>query len=247
MRTSRWSWIAWLALLVGVGALATLALAGPGYRLGWFGLGTALVPMLRSAAYGGIAAGVLALIALALNWRRGTTGARVAALIALVIGAGSLYVPWQWAQTARAVPPIHDITTDTITPPSYVEVAALRDELNVPNRLDYLPEVAAQQLRGYPDVQPAFLAAPPAQAYSKALDLVRARGWTVVASDDAERRIEATDTTRWFGFKDDIAIRVSAVPDGTSRVDVRSVSRVGRSDVGTNARRIRAFMADLSK
>ncbi len=247
MRTSRWSWISWLALLVGLGALATLALAGPGYRMGWLGLGTALVPMLRGAAYGGIAAGVLALIALALNWRGGTTGARLAAVIALVIGAGSLYVPWQWAQTARAVPPIHDITTDTVTPPSYVEVAALRHELNVPNSLDYLPEVAAQQLSGYPDVQPAFLAAPPDQAYSKALDLVRARGWDVVASDDAERRIEATDTTRWFGFKDDIAIRVSAVPDGTSRVDLRSVSRVGRSDVGTNARRIRAFIADLSK
>ena len=247
MRPSRWSWISWLALLVGVGALATLALAGPGYRLRWFGLGTALVPMLTGAAYGGIAAGVLALIALMLNARRGTSAARLAALLALIMGVASLYLPWQWMRTARAVPPIHDITTDTITPPSYVEVAALRHELNVPNSLDYLPEVAAQQVSGYPDVQPAFLAAPPAQASSKALDLVRARGWNVVASDAAERRIEATDTTRWFGFKDDIAIRVSAVPDGTSRVDLRSVSRVGRSDVGTNARRIRAFMADLRK
>ena len=247
MSPSRWTWLSWLALLVGIGALATLALAGPGYRMGWFGLGTALVPMLTWAAYGGIAAGVLALIALALTWRRGTTGARLAALIALIIGAGSLYVPWQWMQTARAVPAIHDVTTDTITPPGYVEVATLRQELQVPNSLDYLPEVAAQQRSGYPDVQPAFLAAPPAQVYGQALELVRARGWEVVASDEAARRIEATDTTRWFGFKDDIAIRVSAVPDGTSRVDLRSVSRVGRSDVGTNARRIRAFMADLSK
>ena len=247
MATSRWNWISWLALLVGVGALATLALAGPGYRMGWFGLGTALQPMFTWAAYAGIAAAVLALIGLMLNWRRGTTGARLAALIALVIGAGCLYVPWQWVQTARAVPPIHDITTDTITPPGYVEVATLRQELKVPNSLDYLPEVAAQQRSGYPDVQPAFLAAPPAQAYSKALELVRARGWEVVATDEAERRIEATDTTRWFGFKDDIAIRVSAVPDGTSRVDLRSVSRVGRSDVGTNARRIREFMADLTR
>ncbi len=119
--------------------------------------------------------------------------------------------------------------------------------MNVPNSLDYLPEVAAQQVSGYPDVQPAFLAAPPAEAYSKALDLVGRGAGRWWPADEAERRIEATDTTRWFGFKDDIAIRVSAVPDGTSRVDLRSVSRVGRSDVGTNARRIRAFMADLSK
>jgi uncharacterized protein (DUF1499 family) len=247
MATSRWNWISWLALVVGLGALATLASAGPGYRMGWFGLGTALRPMLTWAAYLGIAAGVLALVALAVNGRRGSAGGRIAALVALVIGAGSLYVPWQWAQAARAVPPIHDITTDTITPPGYIEVAALRRELKVPNSLDYLPEVAAQQESGYPDVQPAFLAAPPDQAYAKALEIVRARGWEVVAADQAERRIEATDTTRWFGFKDDVAIRVSAVPDGTSRVDLRSVSRVGRSDVGTNARRIREFLAELTR
>jgi uncharacterized protein (DUF1499 family) len=247
MTTSRWNWLSWFALLVGVVALATLALAGPGYQRGWFGLGTALRPMLTWAAYGGIAAGVLALLALVLNGRRGTTGGRLAAIIALAIGVGSLYVPWQWSQTARAVPPIHDITTDTITPPGYVEVATLRSELQVPNSLDYLPEVAAQQHTGYPDLQPAFLAVPPEDAYRQALDLVRARGWEVVAADEAGRRIEATDTTYWFGFKDDVAIRVSAVPDGTSRVDVRSVSRVGRSDVGTNAKRIRAFLADLTR
>ncbi len=88
---------------------------------------------------------------------------------------------------------------------------------------------------------------PPADAYRQAFDLVRARGWEVVAADEAGRRIEATDTTYWFGFKDDVAIRVSAMPDGMSRVDVRSVSRVGRSDVGTNAKRIREFLANLNK
>jgi uncharacterized protein (DUF1499 family) len=128
-----------------------------------------------------------------------------------------------------------------------VEVAAVRQEQRAPNGLEYSDAVAAQQLAGYPDLAPAFLAASPDEAYRKALDLVRARGWEVVASDEAGRRIEATDTTFWFGFKDDVAIRVSAIPDGSSRVDVRSVSRVGRSDVGTNAARIRAFLADLGQ
>jgi uncharacterized protein (DUF1499 family) len=77
-----------------------------------------------------------------------------------------------------------------------------------------------------------------------AVAAARAMGWEVVAADRASGRIEATDTTRFFGFKDDVVIRVQAAPGG-SRVDVRSVSRVGGSDVGTNATRIRAYLARL--
>jgi hypothetical protein len=117
----------------------------------------------------------------------------------------------------------------------------------VPNALEYREDVATEQRAGYPDLGPVFLAEPTAQAYQRAVALVRERGWDIVAADEPGRRIEATDTTFWFGFKDDVAIRVSALPDGGSRVDVRSVSRVGRSDVGTNARRIRAFLEDLER
>lgn len=224
-----------------------LGLSGPSYRLGWVSLGTALRQMLAWGAFAGIGAGALALLALALNGRRGSGSGRIAALLALAVGLGSAYVPWQWQRTAQAVPPIHDITTDTITPPLYVEAAAVRREQQAPNSLDYSAEVAAKQRAGYPDLGPAFLAAAPDDTYRAALALVRDRGWVVMADDAAGHRIEATDTTYWFGFKDDIAIRVSAVADGSSRVDLRSVSRVGRSDVGTNARRIRAFLSDLHK
>lgn len=247
MQTSRWNWLSWLALVVAVVALALLGLSGPGYRMGWFSLGTALRQMLTWGAFAGIGAGVLALLALVVNGRRGSGGGRVVALLALVVGLGSAYIPWQWQRAARGVPAIHDISTDTVTPPVYVEAAAIRREQKAPNGLEYSAEVAAQQLAAYPDVVPLFLAASPDDAYRKAVDLVRTRGWDVVVADEAGRRIEATDTTYFFGFKDDVAIRVSTIPDGSSRVDVRSVSRVGRGDIGTNAVRIRALLADLSK
>ena len=70
-------------------------------------------------------------------------------------------------------------------------------------------------------------------------------GWEIVASDPKTLRIEATDTTLWFGFKDDVVVRLTPSPTG-SRIDVRSVSRVGKSDVGTNARRIKAYLAQVT-
>ncbi len=241
MQKSRFGWISSVALLIAVIAVSLLTLAGPGYRAGWFGLGTALQRMLTWGAYAGITAAVLGLLALMVSRGR----ARAVAAIALLLGAGAVTVPWRLQQAAQIVPPIHDITTDTVTPPRFVEAATLRQSLGVPNSLDYTDDVAEQQRAGYPDLQPLFLAVSQDEAYRRAMALVTARRWEVLASDQAGHRIEATDTTRWFGFKDDVAIRVSAIPNGGSRVDVRSVSRVGRSDIGTNARRIREFLADL--
>jgi uncharacterized protein (DUF1499 family) len=80
----------------------------------------------------------------------------------------------------------------------------------------------------------------------KAIDAARALDWEIVASDAPAGRIEATATTMWFGFKDDIVVRVRPEAGGGSRVDVRSVSRVGQSDVGANAKRIREFIRRLA-
>jgi uncharacterized protein (DUF1499 family) len=88
------------------------------------------------------------------------------------------------------------------------------------------------------------LDAPPAQAFDRALAAARAMGWEIVASDPAQGRIEATATTFWFGFKDDIVVRIAAESAG-SRLDVRSLSRIGKSDVGANARRIRDYLAKV--
>jgi uncharacterized protein (DUF1499 family) len=155
-------------------------------------------------------------------------------------------VPGNRYWTAKQVPKIHDITTDTEDPPVFVSVLALRKD--APNSTIYGgPEIAAQQHAAYPDVRPLVSDIPPAQAYERARSAARKMCWTIVDENQAEGRIEATATTRWFGFKDDVIIRIAPAAGNGSRVDVRSVSRVGLSDVGTNARRIRAFLKKFAE
>ena len=194
--------------------------------------------LLRDAVYGGVAGAALALVALVATSRRGL------AVLALVLGLAAALPPWQMQRSARALPPIHDISTDTDDPPPFVAVAPLRRDASNPVAYGG-PEIAAQQKKAYPDIKPAVLSMPPAQAFDRALAAARAQGWEIVATVPAEGRIEATDTTRWFGFKDDVVIRVRPDPKG-AKVDVRSVSRVGRGDVGANAARIRRFRSALA-
>ena len=236
---------AYRAVVPGAAAAAALLLlvCGPGSRFGLWPYPVAFV-LLRSAAYVAVAAAALALIGLLLPKLR-AGHARVLAA-ALVVSAAVFYFPWQFGQNAKSVPPIHDITTDTDNPPQFVAVVALR--AGAPNGPAYDgPQAAAAQKKGYPDLAPLVLRVPVQIAFNRALDAAQAMGWDVVASDAATGRIEATATTLWFGFKDDVVIRVT--PEGgegaASRIDVRSKSRVGRSDVGANAARIRAYLASL--
>lgn len=223
-------------------AAALLLVAGPGTRMElWdfrFGFG-----LLRWAAYAGLAAAAVALVMLLLPRVRSRGAAGL--VLALALGAGVALVPLSGLQRARALPPIHDISTDTTRPPQFVAVLPLRAD--APNPAEYGgAEVAAQQLAAYPDVRTHRMDAPPALAFEGAKDAARELGWEIVAADPADGRIEATATTFWFGFKDDVVIRIE--PDGAgSRVDVRSVSRVGASDVGANAARIRAFLRALGE
>ena len=141
-------------------------------------------------------------------------------------------------------PPIHDISTDTQQPPQYVAVLPLR--ANAPNKTEYGGEaIAARQREAYPEVQPLVLEMAPPQAFERSLATVRTMGWDLVEADAASGRIEATDTTFWFGFKDDVVVRIRPTATGGSRIDVRSLSRVGGGDVGTNAKRILAYLDAL--
>lgn len=222
-------------------AAGMLVAAGYGARFGlWdFRFGFQL---LSWSEYTGLAIAALALVVLVIpKWRRGRA---VWLAIALVIGLGVAYLPWQWMQNARGIPSINDITTDTESPPAFVALVAARTGLSVPTVYPGAA-TAEQQKRGYPDLKPLDLPQPPADAFARALAAAKAMGWEIAAADAAAGRIEATATTPWFGFRDDIVIRVTPAPAG-SRVDIRSVSRVGRGDLGTNAKRIRAFLDKLA-
>jgi uncharacterized protein (DUF1499 family) len=227
-----------LALACGAGEL----LAGLGYRWGWWHFRTG-IQIMRWSGTTDLAAVVLALAAAVLAWTYGARRALAAIVAGLALGLVVGGPPLYYWRTVDRVPRIHDISTDTDNAPRYVAVLPLRKDAENPP--DYSAEVAAQQKKGYPDIAPAMLDAPPAQAFARAEHAARAMGWEIVAVAPADLRIEATDTTLLFGFKDDIVIRIAAAGSG-SRVDVRSLSRVGKSDFGVNADRIRKFLRQLA-
>jgi uncharacterized protein (DUF1499 family) len=222
-------------------ALLLLALAGPMYRIGILALPSAF-GLLRWAAYLGIVALIVAVAAGAWAYFRRLRLPFVVAALGLLVGLVALAIPYRWQRAAQSVPPIHDISTDLENPPAFKAVIAARQE--APNGLERTADLADQQRTGYPDIEPLTLSQPRDQVFDRAMAVIGSLGWEVVNADKASGIIEATDTTTWFGFKDDIAVRLTPWGSGT-RVDVRSVSRVGVSDVGTNARRIREFFAAL--
>ncbi len=165
--------------------------------------------------------------------------AGIAAMIALLplIGLGSQLF------SARSVPEIHNISTDTVNPPAFDKVVALRSEYNNPLEYD-VTKLAEIQSKAYPNVKTLMTDLSVAEAHAKAETVVKSMGLELVNSDAEAGIIEATETTTIWGFKDDIVVRI-AEKGGETAVDLRSVSRIGRSDLGANAKRIEKFLANF--
>jgi uncharacterized protein (DUF1499 family) len=233
-----------LALLAAVVAAVLVAAAGPAYRFGYADIPTAF-SFMRFGVYAAGAAGVLAVLWIIFAFVGRSTAGLFAFIAALVISGAAAAVPISMMQTGASVPPIHDITTDTANPPVFVAIAPLR--ANAPNGVDYKAEDNVEPTKqAYPDLQPLVTDVPPRDLFTRAEKVARDMGWEIVAAETDEGRIEATDTTLWFGFKDDIVIRIVAEGEG-SRLDIRSMSRVGKSDLGKNAERIRKFIAAVKE
>ena len=198
----------WLAVGTVTVAALLLALAGFGSRFGWWNFRTGFA-LLKYGVYGGIFAAVLGLLGGVLAGRQRQAVGIVLSVLALIGGLAVAAVPVSWRLKARQLPMIHDITTDTVNPPQFVALLALRKD--APNQADYGgPVVAEQQKKAYSDLRTEVLDLPASQAFERSLTAARAMGWSIVAADPAQGRIEASDTTFWFGFVDDIVIRTSA-------------------------------------
>lgn len=251
-RSSNWSGksIFWLGL--GSILIALAAGLGSGWGLWDFRFGFQLLML----AFG---AGILALLGgVLIGWwakRKGRVAARPLRWLGMAMGGALTLWLLSFAYTARTVPAIHDISTDLADPPQYRMLAVRADNLDqIPGEDD--PEMkgmnpiqrwAAIHADAYGDIRSVRIAMPVADVISKAERLAKVRGWEVVVADPVEGRMEATDTTRFFRFKDDVVVRVRPTEDGTgSIVDMRSISRVGVSDLGMNAKRVRSFIADLA-
>ncbi len=258
-------WLVRLALAASVLLIGYFVVAALGVRFGLWGVGFGfgaltlrIGPLLAFGALGFAAIAVL--LALLVTPRRGAGFALAALLLPAILVGGLL----KFRSQAQAVPPIHDISTDLLDPPGFsaevVEARTAQGANSLELRTKRVPELGGRfgaaegqlstslQRQAYSDIVPITLAAAPSVLQARALQVAKSLGWAITRQDAAEGVIEAQEQSFWFGFVDDIAIRIRPGSQAQeSVVDIRSVSRVGISDVGANAKRVRAFTAALLK
>src|SRR5277367_401027 len=235
-----------LSFFLAAVALIMLALGPIGWRAGWWHFRVGFFYLMPWAGYFGVAAVMVAVLALVLGRAVISWPGVVIGIVAFIAGGLTAYAPLHYYAMGGKYPPIDDITTDTVNPPAFVAVVAARLAEDDNSATYGGARIAAQQQRAYPDIEPLVLAIPPVKAFAPALETAHRLGWTIVDGDPVAGRIEANDRSRWFGFIDDIVIRITASGAG-SKIDMRSSSRHGRGDFGVNAARIRAYLAALSQ
>jgi hypothetical protein len=224
-----------------------------------------IVPALSTLAGALVLAVVAILLALGAGvsiWREGLAGGRQA-VTALLIGFALIAYPLYLGVKARNLPAIYDITTDPIDPPQFDAIARLRPR--DANPVTYAGLYAAeQQHNAYSDIEPDDTNSSPQEAYDAAMKVITKRKWRVVdarppqgslpapaprgaaaqVSTARDGIIEAVARTPILGFRDDVVVRIRATADG-ARIDVRSASRYGRHDLGSNAARVRNLIDDI--
>lgn len=230
--------------LTSILALLISLTAGIGTRFNLWYFRISLNLLFAALIVGAIAAAIALIGIIAVLVRKNKSGLALG-IIGFIIAVIVAGVPFKYMSHMKKIPAIHDISTDTVNPPQFAAVIPLRKDAVNPSEYGG-PEVAAKQLKAYPDIKTLTLNLTTDQVYDKVLKVAEKMMWTIDAADKASGRIEATATTAWMGFKDDIAIRIAKTDKG-SILDIRSVSRVGKSDFGTNAKRVRKFLAEMQK
>lgn len=203
------------------------------------------IASLAIAMAGGLLIFVVGLVYFVIAVRKGQGADRNMVLVAMILSLVPAAVVGPQMSKAGGLPQIHDITTDTSNPPAFVALLPIRKQSA--NGFEYGSEVtpaeelAALTEEAYPQVKPIMTDLSVADAVARSAATLEAMGLKIEEANAEAGRVEATATTFWFGFKDDVVVRVVAEGEG-SRVDVRSMSRVGLSDIGANAARIMAFI-----
>lgn len=228
-----------LIALASIVGFLMVVLPGPLYQYAGVSLTTAFTS-LRFGVYVGGAAIILIILQVLINRKNVNWGSTLVYAVLSLVAVG---MPVSMMSKASAVPPIHDITTDVTNPPEFVAIAPLRE--GAPNPVSYEGgDVTKQQLEAYPEIKTQLLPQSLNEVYMASERAIEALGWERVTDGALPNTLEATDTTAWFGFKDDVVIRLTPQRDDTL-VDVRSKSRVGKSDLGKNAERIDVFLNEL--
>ncbi|MCY4276307.1 MAG: DUF1499 domain-containing protein [Gammaproteobacteria bacterium] len=231
---SKFNNVAKASLVCGLLGVLFPIVAGLGARIGvWsYMVGALLVPVGLLSALSAVILGVVAMLRLRKVGGRlvvSAHGAGVGLLMCLYLGSQALAM--------QLAPRIHNISTDIEDPPAFTLAPTLRPESS--NPLAYESErIGPIQREAYPDLGPLVVSVVRNELHGRVKRVLEEMGMTVTRDDPAAGEIEAVATTFWFGFKDDLVVRLRAVEDGT-RMDVRSVSRVGIGDVNANANRIR--------
>ena len=261
-------WVLRLTLALAIIAPLTFMAAGLGAKIGlwnWqFGLGTLTrnvgPKLLMASAFFG-------LISLALAFFIRPRKGFVIALLALIIPAIGFVRLGAVQKKVASLPFIHDITTDTQNVPTFTNaILSERAKVTGVNTVDYvgkkartaerdadgkpvmkLVSVLQTQTKAYADIRSLILEDEPDVVFGEAKAAAKRLGWALKSENVEAGIIEATDTTFWYGFEDDVVIRIRPSEGGGSVLDVRSVSRIGGSDIGANAARIRKFLAIITK
>ncbi len=225
-----------------LGAAAAFVLAAMGIARGWwrhevsFGL-------IGVAAF----ASIFAVFTIVRGWL--STAPSLASVdfvlgaLGVLVGLAIVLLPVLFLIKVATSPWIHDITTDMENPPEFVAARSLRSKWSYPVRYEG-EKVAKVQREKYPHIAPKIVDGSPEVVFERALAVARARGWEIVAMRDGEGVFEAVESTPLLGFKDDVVVRITGAGQG-ARVDMRSSSRVGDTDLGVNAKRIAAFLDAL--
>jgi hypothetical protein len=244
--------LTWAAAILSIGAVAAALIGAIGSGQEWWHFRAGFAA-LRYSFFAAAAGGVLAIAGIVVA-RRAAPRLILANILFLLIAGGYCFFLYSQYQTAQAAAPIHDVTTNLEDYPRFYRLIVRDDNLAVVPAQGR-PELEALAPRerwkaihreAYPDLRTVRVSWSVEEAVRRAEALARERGWEVVTVDSKEGVVEAVDTSRFFRFKDNVIVRVRPLFDNSgSMIDMRSISRVGVSDIGANARRVREFLADL--